>query len=44
MLGNTDQIHSSVIAMQEASVSLTLMVETRNKLVEGYQELLRMPV
>ena len=44
MLGRTDQIHQSVIAMQEASVSLSLMVETRNKLVEGYQELLRMPV
>jgi len=44
MLGNTDQVHQSVIAMQEASVSLALMVETRNKLVEGYQELMRMPV
>ena len=44
MLGNTDQIHQSVIAMQEASVSLSLMVEVRNKLVEGYQELMRMPV
>ncbi len=44
MLGRTDQIHQSVIAMQEASVSLSLMIETRNKLVEGYQELMRMPV
>ncbi|WP_221030025.1 flagellar hook-basal body complex protein FliE [Actomonas aquatica] len=44
MLGRSDQIHQSVIAMQEASVSLSLMVETRNKLVEGYQELMRMPV
>ncbi len=44
MMGKSDQIHQSVIAMQEASVSLSLMVETRNKLVEGYQELLRMPV
>ena len=43
MLGRTDQIHQSVIAMQEASVSLSLMIETRNKLVEGYQELMRMP-
>ena len=44
MMGRSDQIHQSVIAMQEASVSLSLMVETRNKLVEGYQELMRMPV
>ena len=28
--------------MQEASVSLSLMVEVRNKLVESYQELMRM--
>jgi flagellar hook-basal body complex protein FliE len=44
MLGNSDQIHQSVIAMQEASLSLSLMVEVRNKLVEGYQELMRLPV
>ena len=44
LLGDSDQLHQSVIAMQEASVSLSLMIETRNKLVEGYQELMRMPV
>ncbi len=44
LLGETDQIHQSVIAMQEASVSFSLMVETRNKLVESYQELMRMQV
>jgi flagellar hook-basal body complex protein FliE len=30
--------------MQEAGVSFQLMVEVRNKLVESYQELMRMPV
>lgn len=44
LLGNTDQLHTSVIAMQEASTAFTLMVEVRNKLVESYQELMRMPV
>jgi flagellar hook-basal body complex protein FliE len=44
LLGDTDQIHQSVIAMQEASVSFSLMVEVRNKLVESYQELMRMQV
>ncbi|HEY1107220.1 MAG TPA: flagellar hook-basal body complex protein FliE [Opitutaceae bacterium] len=44
LLGNTDQLHQSVIAMQEASVAFTMMVETRNKLVEAYQELMRMQV
>jgi flagellar hook-basal body complex protein FliE len=42
LLGENDQIHQSVIAMQEASVAFSLMVEVRNKLVESYQELMRM--
>jgi flagellar hook-basal body complex protein FliE len=42
MLGDSSQLHQSVIAMQEASVSFSLMVEVRNKLVESYQELMRM--
>jgi flagellar hook-basal body complex protein FliE len=44
LLGKNDQLHQSVIAMQEASVAFSLMVEVRNKLVESYQELMRMPV
>jgi len=44
LLGDTDQLHQSVIAMQEASVAFGLMVEVRNKLVESYQELMRMQV
>ncbi len=37
LLGDSDQLHQSVIAMQEASVAFTMMVEVRNKLVESYQ-------
>jgi flagellar hook-basal body complex protein FliE len=44
LLGDSDQLHQSVIAMQEASVSFSLMVEVRNKLVDSYQELMRLPV
>lgn len=44
LLGQNDQLHSSVIAMQEAGVAFQLMVEVRNKLVDSYQELMRMPV
>ncbi|HWA26047.1 MAG TPA: flagellar hook-basal body complex protein FliE [Lacunisphaera sp.] len=44
LLGENDQLHQSVVAMQEASVAFTLMVEVRNKLVESYQELMRMQV
>ncbi len=44
MAGESDNLHASVIAMQEASVAFTLLVETRNKLVESYQEIMRMQV
>ncbi len=44
LLGDNNNLHQSVLAMQEASVSFSLMVEVRNKVVEGYQELMRMPV
>lgn len=44
LLGESDQLHQSVIAMQEAGVAFSLMVEVRNKLVESYQELMRMQV
>ncbi len=44
LLGENDQLHQSVIAMQEASVAFSMMIEVRNKLVESYQELMRMQV
>lgn len=42
LTGDNNQLHQSVIAMQEAGVAFQLMVEVRNKLVESYQELMRM--
>lgn len=44
LLGKNDQVHQSMIAMQEAGVAFQLMLEVRNKVVESYQELMRMPV
>ena len=44
LMGNNDNLHQSMIAMQEAGVAFQLMVEVRNKVVESYQELMRMPV
>ena len=44
LMGENGQLHQSVIAMQEASVAFGMMVEVRNKLVESYQELMRMQV
>lgn len=44
LLGQGETLHNSVIAMQEASVAFSMMIEVRNKLVDSYQELMRMPV
>ena len=44
MGGQGVPLHQAVIAMEEASVSFQLMVEVRNKLLESYQELMRMQV
>lgn len=44
LLGETDNIHSSMIAMQESGVAFSMMVEVRNKLMSAYQELIKMPV
>jgi flagellar hook-basal body complex protein FliE len=42
--GQNVSLHQAVIAMEEASVSFQLMVEVRNKLLESYQELMRMQI
>ncbi len=44
LMGDSDNLHQSVIALQEAGVAFSMMVEVRNKLVESYQELMRMQV
>ena len=43
MSGNVP-LHKAMIAVQEASLSFQLMVEVRNKLLDSYQELMRMQV
>lgn len=42
--GETNNLHQAMISMQEAGVAFSLMVEVRNKLVESYQEIMRMQV
>lgn len=42
LLGESNQLHQAMIAGAEADVSFVLMVEMRNKLLESYQELMRM--
>lgn len=42
--GQNTSLHQTMIAMEEASISFQLMVETRNKVLESYQELMRMQI
>lgn len=44
LLGESDNIHQSMIAVQESSMAFSMLVEVRNNLVQAYQELMRMPV
>ena len=42
--GKDVPLHQAMIAMQEAGVAFQLMVEVRNKLLQGYQDLMRMQI
>jgi len=42
--GDKVSLHQAMLTMEEASISFQLMVEVRNKLLESYQELMRMQV
>lgn len=44
MAGQDVPLHQAVIAMEEAGVAFTMMVEVRNRLLESYQEIMRMQV
>ena len=40
--GKIEDIHEVMIAMSKAEVSFKFMIETRNKLLETYKEVMRM--
>jgi flagellar hook-basal body complex protein FliE len=42
--GKNVSLHQTMISMEEASVSFQMMVEVRNKLLDSYQELMRMQI
>lgn len=41
-LGKSQNIHETMIQMQKADISFSLMVSVRNKLLEAYQTIMRM--
>ena len=44
MLDGTGDVHEAMIAMQRADQMLQLTVQVRNKIVQAYQDVMRMPV
>lgn len=44
MTGQTQNVHQTMVALQEADVSFQLMMQIRNKLVSAYEEIQRMQI
>jgi flagellar hook-basal body complex protein FliE len=42
--GQSTGLHEVMIAVEKASVSFQMLTQVRNKAVEAYQEIMRMPV
>jgi flagellar hook-basal body complex protein FliE len=43
-LSDSGSIHETIIAMEKASISFKTMMQVRNKILEAYQEVMRMQV
>jgi len=41
-LSDSGSIHEAIIAMEKASISFKTMLQVRNKMLEAYQEVMRM--
>jgi flagellar hook-basal body complex protein FliE len=42
VLGGEDYLHNTMIAYEKANLALQLTIEVRNKILEAYQEIMRM--
>ncbi len=42
--GNARDMHTAVLAAEKASLTLDLIISVRNKAIEAYQEIMRMPL
>lgn len=42
--GQVEDVHQVMVAAQKASLSLELTMQVRNKMIEAYQEVMRMQV
>lgn len=44
MTDGSGDVHTAMLALHKAEVSMQLTVQVRNKLVQAYQELMRTPI
>jgi len=44
IMGENVELHDVMITAQKATIALNATMEVRNKVVEAYQEIIRMPV
>ncbi|EGG95031.1 hypothetical protein IMCC1989_1987 [gamma proteobacterium IMCC1989] len=42
--GRADNLHHVMVSLSKAKLSFELAVEVRNKLLEGYQEIIKMQI
>jgi flagellar hook-basal body complex protein FliE len=42
--GDLEDVHQAMIAMQKAKLALDFTIQVRNKVIESYQEIMRMQV
>ena len=42
--GESEELHTTVLATQKAELEFELMLQVRNKVVQAYQEMMRMQV
>jgi len=43
-VGNTKDIHSTMIALEKADISFQMIMKVRNKIAQAYEEVMRMQV
>jgi len=44
MIGESDNLHNVMLAMEEASISLQFTTQVRNRVIEAYQEIRNMQI
>jgi flagellar hook-basal body complex protein FliE len=44
MTGESQDLHTTMIAVQKADLSFQMMMQVRNKIVQAYQEIMRMQI